>query len=210
MNTTRMSHRLPLALTLIAAMNSTVLANGDATAAAKPGVALELSLGTDAVPIGETATLGMVKGGLFLGYRTERVTIGLGLDVDRVSTSRSIPGDPADDDASTELVIMPGIRVTATRSADGRVESFVQADLGYGKIFVSEDGESDDDTSYSRITYQLGPGFRYWLHPQFAVGASAGLRGDIFNVSEDSEFDSYEYSTGVTAIYSSLQLTGVF
>ncbi len=207
MNPSRLRVRSALALTLVAAFGANALAEGDAVSP-KAGVSLELSLSNEPIPIGEEIlSLGMLQGGLFLGYRTGRVTVGLGLDVDRLSASTS--SDFGEDSTSlTEIVVMPGIRVTATSSADGRVESFVQADLGFGKTFFNDDDGGNDDESYSRITYQFGPGFRYWLHPQFAVGASAGLRGNFFKRTND--IDRFESSTGITAVYTSLQLTGVF
>jgi hypothetical protein len=54
----------------------------------------------------------------------------------------------------------------------------------------------------------VGPGVRYWVHPQFGFGAMAGLRGEYVTSEDPDGFFSSTLAT--TTITTSLQLTGLF
>jgi opacity protein-like surface antigen len=164
------------------------------------GFALEVQLGSRllALDVGGVATfnLSAVDAGFFAGYKFGRWMVGGSLDFARVSYSY----DPGADQATSVLSIMPGVRVAILRSADERVELFGQLDFGFGHVFMDNNGED-----HNRFVYQLGPGLRLWFHPNFAVGALVGLRGEF-----DIEEGNNGTTTGVTSIFARVTFTGVF
>ena len=162
------------------------------------GFALEAQLGTRLVTVNVLGSppLNVVDGGFFAGYKFGRWQIGGSIDFARVSYSDGTST------ADSLLTIMPGVRVAILRSADERVELFGQVDLGYGHIFVDH---NNGDPDHNRVIYQLGPGLRLWFHPNFAVGALVGLRGE-FDIQEGNGGTT----TGLTSIFARVMFTGVF
>ncbi|MBI5480250.1 MAG: porin [Deltaproteobacteria bacterium] len=162
------------------------------------GFALEVQLGTRLLALNIAGfgaySLSAVDGGFFAGYKFGRWQVGGSLDFARVSVSNG------NDQASSVLTFMPGVRVAILRSADERVELFGQVDFGFGHVF--QDNLGDD---HNRIVYQLGPGVRLWFHPNFALGALVGLRGEF-----DLEEGTNGTTTGLTSIFARVTFTGVF
>jgi len=114
--------------------------------------------------------------------------------------------------ARTSILFSPGVRVALLRSRDQKVELFGEVDLCLGHTFLSPSPDNGTDTSNFHLTYTLGPGLRYWVHPQLALSALAALNGQF-------EFDSTHVSgstittttsTGLTNIVAALQVTGIF
>ena len=68
----------------------------------------------------------------------------------------------------------PGLSVAIVRSADKRVELFGQFDMGFGTTVGDSVATGEN---IFRFGYDVGPGVRYWVHPQFAFGALAGVNG---------------------------------
>jgi hypothetical protein len=163
------------------------------------GFALEVQMGTRLLAldlgIGGMYSLSGVEGGFFAGYKFGRWQVGGGIDFQRVSSETG-----GTTDASSLLSFMPGVRVAILRSADERVELFGQVDFGFGHLFMDNNGED-----HNRIIYQIGPGLRLWFHPNFAVGALVGLRGE-FDIQEGDNGTT----TGVTSIFGRVTFTGVF
>jgi len=158
------------------------------------GFALEIHLGTRAVPIdlglGGTYGLPLMDGGFFAGYKFGRFMIGGSLEYGRVAHSNG------NDTSTDRLVVMPGVRIAILRSADERVELYRQAHVGFGHAWVT-----DQDGAHV-IAFQVGPGIRLWFHPSFAASAMVGLRGE-HHVYDDDSF-------GFTGVYAALAFTGVF
>jgi hypothetical protein len=156
-----------------------------------------------------TSVLNTLQGGFLLGAKINRVIFGIGFDLERVATgSNAGSGSPTVTNATTDIMFTPGVRVAIVRSADQRVELFGQFDLGFGTTVTDQ----NNNTSYFHLSYDIGPGIRFWAHRQFAVGAVTGVRGEF-------EFDSTKQngtnittstSSGLTSIFASLQLTAVF
>ena len=155
--------------------------------------------------------LGIVQGGLFAGYKVGRFIFGLGFDIERVAKEQTIGATVSS--SSTAVLFLPGVRVALLRSADLKVELFGQFDIGYGHTF-SDPGPSapaTSNTSNHRLVYQVGPGLRYWLHPQFAFSATAALRGDFaFNSMSQPNQIPQSSSSGVTGIAGIMEFIGVF
>lgn len=181
----------------------------------RDGFVVEPHLGTTLFSFGTglgtttTTALDTLQGGFLAGYKIDRVIFGLGFDLQRVATgSNAGSGSPTVTTATTDILFTPGVRVAILRSADQRVELYGQFDLGFGTTVTDQ----SNNTSYFHLSYDLGPGIRFWAHRQFAIGAVTGVRGEF-------EFDSTKVngvntttssSSGLTAIFASLQLTAVF
>ncbi len=73
-------------------------------------------------------------------------------------------------------------------------------------IFTDSSSGSSSTPSNWRVVYEVGPGLRYWLHPQFALGASAGLRGDLQFFDNNGSSNSYS----LNSIFTGLDVSGVF
>lgn len=180
------------------------------------GFAFEAHLGTQLVALTGSTNLGAFSGGVFAGYKINRVILGLGFDVARVASATET-GANKTGDASTALFFAPGVRVSILRSADQRVDFFGQFDLGLGGV-VNEQrpapmGNQPDVTRF-RLYYNVGPGVRFWAHPQFAVGAVTGVHGDFAltktTTSVGNSSTTVTQTSTVTSIFAALQLLGVF
>lgn len=182
------------------------------------GFALELNVGSRLFSIagaGTTLSFGALQGGIFAGYKISRVIVGLGFDLSRVASGSSTGGGSETSQADTAILFTPGIRVAIVRSAENRVELFGQFDLGFGTT-IHEDHPNQPnapDRSVFNLVYRIGPGVRFWAHPQFGISAAAGLEGDFaFNTITQNGLggQTQHTSTGLTSIFAALQLTGVF
>lgn len=140
-----------------------------AGASQESGFAMQLRLGTQVLAFTGSYSLGSMSGGFLAGYKTGRVTVGLGLDFQRMATSGS--GLYATSSSSTGVLLVPSISVAGLRAADGRVEMFAQLDLGVGAAIA-------DSSNLVRFNYKAGPGLRYWVSPNFGVSAFAHVSGE--------------------------------
>jgi hypothetical protein len=183
------------------------------------GFALEMHLGTQLVSLGgigggPPTALGLVSGGFFAGYKIDRFIFGLGFDLARVANSMSAPGADTSN-ASTAFFFTPGLRVAILRSSDQRVEMTGQFDLGLGTTTTEQSpsptGPQPDETRF-RLYYNLGPGIRFWVHPQFSIGALTGVHGDFAYTKTTPPMTNVSTSTSstVTSIFAAIQLLGVF
>ncbi len=105
----------------------------------------------------------------------------------------------------TTLIVSPGVRLAVARSGDGRAELLGQLDVGYGATWYDNTSGSAQSTE-GHLRLQLGPALRYWIHPSFAVGGTAGLRYD--RLSDNT--DGMDHALETTTLFTSLQMTGVF
>ena len=175
------------------------------------GVVVEARLGSDLVSVAtgamptSTFTFAGVQGGIFGGYKIKRFIFGLGFDLARVASGSST-GNTSTSSATTSIMFTPGLSVAILRSADKRVELFGQFDMGFGTTLG--DGVANDEHIF-RLSYDVGPGLRYWVHPQFAFGALAGVNG-AFVWDTRGNNPSTTTSSGLTSIFAQLQFMGVF
>lgn len=158
------------------------------------GFAVEVGAATQQLLIGDSDVIGFstLRGTLMLGYKAGPLLVGVGFEL--ISLTDSESSDGADFSvSSTSLAIVPGIRFAFARSADHRAELFGALDLGIGTMWESRSGSVCDmdpsvcesDQSVTRYVYGIGPGVRYWMHPQVALVVTSGIRGDILSVSRD-------------------------
>ena len=178
------------------------------------GVVVEARLGSEFLNLGATGTgattiaFSGVQGGIFGGYKIKRVIFGLGFDLSRVASGTST-GNTSTSNSNTSILFSPGVSVAILRSADQRVELFGQFDMGFGTTVGDAIANGE---SIFRLTYDVGPGLRYWVHPQFAFGALAGLNGSFMwdTRAANNGMPSTTSSSGLTSIFAQLQFMGVF
>jgi hypothetical protein len=163
------------------------------------------SLGTGSGSSG--ILLGAPSGRFFVGRKVGRLVVGAGLELTRVGFSSS--GSTSSSSSSqTQLSFVPGLRYAMATSADQRVELLGLVNLGIGHTFTSTSSGSSSPGGNYRLLYEVGPALRFWVHPQFALGANAGVRGDHLFV--DIGTGSSSSSVGVTSLFTGLDLLGVF
>lgn len=178
------------------------------------GVVVEARIGSELLSLGSTGmgtttfSIGGVQGGIFGGYKIKRFIFGLGFDLSRVASGTST-GNTSTSTSNTSILFTPGVSVAIVRSADKRVELFGQFDMGFGTTVGDSIATGE---SIFRLTYDVGPGLRYWVHPQFAFGALAGLNGSFMwdMRSANNGLPSTTSSSGLTSIFAQLQFMGVF
>ncbi len=176
------------------------------------GFALELNLGTSLFAFntgginGGVTSFNNVQGGFFAGAKLDRVVFGMGFGLTRFATGMSSTNGPSTSTAETAIMFLPGVRVAIVRSRDQRVELFGQFDLGFGTVL----NDQASNTSTFRFSYDVGPGVRFWVHPQFAVGAVTGVQGQFDYVSTTNNNVTVKNSDGLTSIFAAIQLMGVF
>jgi hypothetical protein len=178
-------------------------AEGDAPAA-PGGTILELSLGSHQLPVDEDEAIPLVRSGVFLGHQSGRVIFGVAFDLIRASRHTDYEGS-SDSRSETQFMLLPGLRVSLARSQDRKTEVFGQFDFGWGMRLYGGDTEGDPATNY-QLMYQIGPGLRYWVHPQLSFGGVAGLRGEFDHVGDGDVSRGF----GTTSIFSSFQVTARF
>ena len=119
--------------------------------------------------------------------------------------------------ADTLFLFVPGVEVAALKSADGKVELYGELDIGLGRTVSSQTPDPmgpQPDRSNFHLTYLIGPGLRYWVVPQFGVGALAGLHGDFDYQSQTVMGGMGSISSSntslVTSVVAELNMLGVF
>jgi len=175
------------------------------------GFAVEVHLETGQIFIDSNTVLPTTQAGLFLGFRGRSVTFGVAIDIGRISESMTDPTGTTTTASSNMLLIMPGLRAVLARSHDDRTELLGEADIGYGRNWTSDDNPMTASTpSTGHLRIQAAPGLRYWVSQSFAVGAVAGLRYERFSRSSSSGGGTTSDTLAMTALFSAVQLTGVF
>jgi hypothetical protein len=175
------------------------------------GIVVEARVGSQLLTIstggggGSGFSVSGLKGGIFGGYKLGRFIFGLGFDLERLASGTSV-GNTGTSNATTLFQFVPGVKVAILRSADKRVELFGEADFGFGTTVTDQTTNVD----YFHFSYDVGPGVRYWVHPQFAFSALAGLDGQFEYDTTSNAGVSMTTSSGVTSIFAQLQFMGVF
>lgn len=193
-----MNMRFAIPLLLVLAIASSASAQQPPPAAGQKdsGFALEVHFGTQLVSLGGgvgSGTLGTLEGGAFAGAKLGRLVLGLGVAFSRVH--QAMMGGA--DSSTTALVLLPGVRYAFVQSSDHRVELFGELDVGLGHTFT------DPDRNNIVLRYIVGPGVRFWVHPQFAFAALTGIDGTFLWTNGPWSMND------VHAFFASVQLMGV-
>jgi len=168
-----------------------------------------------------TAQSSSVGGTLFFGYKINRVIAGLGLEIDYFGSSTqlvSAAGSATTTVNTTSFLLTPGLQVAVLRAAAGRFELLASAQLGLGRAITNRSLEpavppnlsTDYPNSNFHLSYQLGPGLRYFVLRQFAVTLVSGVAGDHFFATQDSPSGLRADTLASVSIFGSLGMLGVF
>jgi hypothetical protein len=157
--------------------------------------------------MGNTTSIGLPDNGiqtqLFGGYKTGRLLIGLGLEFQNgtANTSTSVGTTTTSTSSSTSaFLIGPEAQFALLRSGDNRVELVGDLALHFGHLFLPN---VNDGSSNFLLTYQLGPGVRFWAHKHFALVGLTGFAGELYHYIPPS-------GANVTADISSHGIFGSF
>ena len=139
---------------------------------------------------GVGARIPLVFGGIFGGYKLDRLILGLGFDFSSY------------DAGGAEIIMnwVPGVRYELVRSSDQKVALFGQLDVSIGHDFGR-------NVANEIIGADVGLGVRYWVHPQFAFAGVGGWNG-TWNLTQPSPLPST--SEVLQGIFAGVQLLGVF
>lgn len=159
------------------------------------GVALEIGLGAAAMVQNGSVAAPPVRTGLFGGYKLGcAVIVGLAFELAYSAYTSSSGGESpmalTTTTGTTSFLIGPALRAAVVRSADGRLELALVGGVSYGRTAEAH-----------RMAFEAGAGPRFWLHRQFAVSASSGLRGD---------FALGDAGTSLLGIFATVQALSIF
>jgi hypothetical protein len=147
--------------------------------------------------------LSSLEGGLAFGYKTGRFMLGLGFDYTTLSdTTRQLST------TTYSFVVYPEVQYAFVQSADQRVELVGNASVGFGSFGASRSDVDADNTTQLRVRWRVGPGVRYWLHPQLGAALVTGVTGNHLFVFSPS--GSALSSTLTTSLYTQIGIVGVF
>lgn len=162
-----------------------------------------------------------IGGTLFVGYRISRVIAGLGFELSHFGRSTEMaapPGDSTSTRGDTSFVFAPGVQVDIVSSKDRRVELLGAFNIGFGRTVtalsndptIPDNYQTPNVTSNFRLTYQIAPGLRYWVHRQFALNFLSGFAGDHSFVTQDNPSGRRADQIAAVGLFGSLSAMGVF
>jgi hypothetical protein len=162
---------------------------------------------------------GGLEGGVFVGGRKPGgMILGGFFDYGLLSSTASVGGTNVTTSAQL-FRLGAGVRPTFIRSADRRVDLFgaAEASFEYRSGEVPSTGGSSPTTSVSAAGFSLavGPGLRFWVHEQIAIGYAARFRltylsGDAGALASVPSADASSSSTTAIGFDGTFQLLGVF
>lgn len=176
------------------------------------GFALLLNVGTS--PSG-------FRGELFGGFKRGRWLFGLGVDFAENGVTRAYTAGPNQSSLQQDTALFlvgPGVQLSLAGTADGRVELFGALSISAGKL-VSWNSQSPalptslqsaEDTTDFRLSWNVGPGLRWWTHPRFALHVAAGLAANhdfLWSNGPSGRFTQEQHSF---TLFGNLGALGVF
>lgn len=161
------------------------------------------------------------QGGLFAGYKIDRIVIGLGFDLSHIGTTTQYASGSSQSSGSrgdTAFLLGPGIQAAILRSADLRIELIGAFQIGFGRTFTSTRNDPaippqygpENNSSNFHLAYQIGPGLRYWAHPQFALTVGSGISGDHLFFTQNNPSGNKADQVNAVSLYGTLGALGVF
>ncbi|MGH7672194.1 MAG: hypothetical protein ACREMC_04795 [Gemmatimonadales bacterium] len=151
-----------------------------------------------------------------IGFRRDRLTLGLGLGLSKVRSTEKQVFDPQtsseDKTTATAFQLGPSALFEVWRSADGRARGQIAAGLAVGRVSVTETSVFRDasgtstsrtETSGTLVGVHIALGGEHFLHPHFALGLEGGFQTTF-------AFDVEEKVTGGTGSTLSLGATGAY
>lgn len=161
------------------------------------------------------------QGGLFAGYKLDRIVVGLGFDISHIGTATKYAAGSSQSSGSrgdTAFLLGPGIQAAILRSKDQRIELIGAFQIGFGRTFTSISSDPaippqygpENNVSNFHLAYQIGPGLRYWAHPQFALTVGSGISGDHLFFSQNNPSGNKADQVNAVSLYGTLGALGVF
>jgi hypothetical protein len=162
-----------------------------------------------------------LQGGLFGGYKIDRFTFGLFLDIQHIGTSsQQVAGNNQSSGSrgDTSFLIGPGFQGAILRSKDHRIELIGTFQMGFGRTVTSTSNDPEipgnyrpeNNTSNFHLAYSFGPGLRYWAHPQFALTLASGFAADHVFFKQDNPSGLRADQLNLVSMYGTLGALGVF
>ena len=162
-----------------------------------------------------------LQGGLFAGYKIDRYTVGLFVDVQHIGTSSmQVAGNNQSSGArgDTSFLLGPGFQGAILRSKDQRIELIGTFQIGFGRTVTSTSNDPEvpgnyrpeNTTSNFHLAYSFGPGLRYWAHPQFALTLASGFAADHVFFKQDNPSGRRADQQNLVSMYGTLGALGVF
>jgi hypothetical protein len=198
----------------LGALGATATALAD-DAQIESGFALQATLGGRASLVtatngGTTLPAGLsgqaLDVGLLAGYKSGRLLIGIGIDF--INTTLS-PPSPAPSESISAFLIGPEVDFAFLRSPDNRVELLGDLALHFGHEFIPNPTNAPNQDSNFLLSYQIGPGVRFWAHKHFAIQALTGFSGELVHDIPPSGATGNGDSS-VNGIFVSFGMLGVF
>ncbi len=162
-----------------------------------------------------------LQGGIFGGFKTGRLLIGLGFDLSNFDTEVQFKNG-ADSSKSivsnTGFLFSPGMQIALLRSADQRVELIGAFQLGLGSIIkrnvqdpeLPKEDQSENNQHNFYLQYRIAPGLRVWALPQLAFNLLTGLSGDHLFLFQNNPSGNRSDQRATTAFFLNLGAMGVF
>lgn len=162
-----------------------------------------------------------LQGGLFGGYKIDRYTVGLFLDIQHIGTSSmQVAGNNQSSGSrgDTSFLLGPGFQGAILRSKDQRIELIGTFQIGFGRTVTSTSNDPEvpgmykpeNNTSNFHLAYSFGPGLRYWAHPQFALTLASGFAADHVFFKQDNPSGRRADQQNLVSMYGTIGALGVF
>ena len=140
---------------------------------------------------------GALGGALGLGWAGRTVALGLGLEY-TYSSLEGNTGPPPPKVIERQTLVGPWLRWAFVRSFDGRVDLIAAIDAGYDRRAITrklDTNPMEERAAADGVTFRVGPGIRYWAHPQIALGFTTqlsvtALSGPLLALSSSSSLGS--------------------
>jgi hypothetical protein len=113
---------------------------------------------------------------LFAGGKLGRLVVGLGLEFFN-GTQKTTTGNMSMTDSTSAFLIGPELQFALLRTADSRVELIGDVALHFGHLFLPN--LPPNSPSNFLLSYQIGPGVRFWAHRHFALQGITGFAGEL-------------------------------
>jgi hypothetical protein len=172
-------------------------AEDDTKGQTESGFALEASIGARFGVIAAGEGAGALVGnspqtGLFAGYKSGRIILGLGLDFINTTSNTTVKTGIGNNmtlsttTSDSDFLIGPEFQFAILQSPDKRVELIGDLSLHFGHQFhsvsVSPTPPPDNAQTDSNflLNYAIGPGVRFWPHHHLAIQALTGFGGQAF------------------------------
>ena len=124
---------------------------------------------------GLTNTNQQIGGSFLVGYKLNRLILGLGLEFMHQGTYQEDSGYNAHD-VINAMLFQPTVQFHLLESSPLALYLSAGVHVGFA-VWNDTDTTQDDDTSTTLVGFHLGMGIRYFLHPRFCLGVEAGFRG---------------------------------